>query len=88
MENVLTEIKGQAALVAMDMTGSVILQQLLPLASPGLVGEVLAELGRESGLEFKTMSCEKCVGHVVERALRQIPRWRGESDGYQSENNI
>ncbi|XP_036842159.1 nucleolar protein 9-like isoform X2 [Oncorhynchus mykiss] len=79
VDEVLTEIKGQAALVAMDVTGSVIRQQLLPLTSPGLVGEVLAELGGESGLEFKTMSCEKCGGHVVERALRQMPRWREKS---------
>ncbi|XP_036842160.1 uncharacterized protein LOC118965558 isoform X3 [Oncorhynchus mykiss] len=36
VDEVLTEIKGQAALVAMDVTGSVIRQQLLPLTSPGL----------------------------------------------------
>nr|XP_046213909.1 nucleolar protein 9 isoform X1 [Oncorhynchus gorbuscha] len=76
VENVLTEVKGQAALVAMDVTGSVTLQRLLPLASPVQVGEVLAELGGESGSDFKTVSCDKCGGHVLESALRQMPRWR------------
>eukprot|EP00063_Salmo_salar_P072183 XP_014047018.1 PREDICTED: nucleolar protein 9 isoform X2 [Salmo salar] len=79
VENVLTEVKGQAALVAMDVTGSVTLQRLLPLASPGQVGEVLAELGGESGSDFKTVSCDKCGGHVLESALRQMPRWRQKS---------
>ncbi|CAB1317230.1 unnamed protein product [Coregonus sp. 'balchen'] len=79
VENVLTEVKGQAALVAMDVTGSVTLQRLLPLASPGQVGEVLAELGGESGSDFKRVSCDKCGGHVVESALRQMPRWREKS---------
>ncbi|KAK6310975.1 hypothetical protein J4Q44_G00190300 [Coregonus suidteri] len=63
----------------MDVTRSVTLQQLLPLASPGQVGDVLAKLGGESGLEFKTVSCDKCGGHVVESALRQMPRWREKS---------
>lgn len=74
VENVLMEVKGQAALVAMDVTGSVTLQRLLPLATPRQVAWVLAELGGESGSEFKTVSCDKCGGHVVESALRQMPR--------------
>ncbi|XP_010887294.2 nucleolar protein 9 isoform X2 [Esox lucius] len=79
VENVLAEVKGQAALVAMDVTGSVTLQRLLPLASLSQVGEVLAELGGESGSALKTVSCDKCGGHVVESALRQMPRWREKS---------
>ncbi|KAM3865551.1 nucleolar protein 9 [Diretmus argenteus] len=75
VENVLSEVKGKATLVAMDMTGSVTLQQLLPLASPDQVGEVLAELGGESGSEFKTVSCDRCGGHIVESAIRQMSRW-------------
>ncbi|XP_029930123.1 nucleolar protein 9 [Myripristis murdjan] len=75
VENVLTEVKGKAVLVAMDRTGSVTLQRLLPLASPDQVGAVLAELGGESGSEFKTVSCDRCGGHVVESALRQMSRW-------------
>ncbi|KAF7655344.1 hypothetical protein LDENG_00057100 [Lucifuga dentata] len=75
VENVLTEVKGKATLVAMDRTGSVTLQQLLPLASPDQVGEVMAELGGESGSEFTAVSCDRCGGHVVESALRQMSRW-------------
>ncbi|XP_045908988.1 nucleolar protein 9 isoform X1 [Micropterus dolomieu] len=74
VENVLTEVKGKAALVAMDRTGSITLQRLLPLSSPDQVGEVLAELGGELGSEFKTVSCDRCGGHVVESAVRQMSR--------------
>lgn len=77
VENVLTEVKGKAILVAMDRTGSITLQRLLPLSSPDQVGEVLAELGGESGSEFKTVSCDRCGGHVVESAVRQMSRWMG-----------
>ncbi|KAJ8011751.1 hypothetical protein DPEC_G00061510 [Dallia pectoralis] len=75
VENVLAEVRGQAALVAMDVTGSITLQRLLPLASLSQVGELLAELGGESGSGLKTVSCDKCGGHIVESALRQMPRW-------------
>ncbi|KAM9349410.1 nucleolar protein 9 [Symphorus nematophorus] len=75
VENVLTEVKGKATLVAMDRTGSITLQRLLPLSSPDQVGAVLAELGGESGSEFKTVSCDRCSGHVVESAVRQMSRW-------------
>ncbi|XP_030608273.1 nucleolar protein 9 isoform X2 [Archocentrus centrarchus] len=75
VENVLTEVKGKAALVATDRTGSITLQRLLPLSSPQQVGEVLAELGGESGSEFKAVSCDRCGGHVVESAVRQMSRW-------------
>ncbi|XP_046882778.1 nucleolar protein 9 isoform X3 [Hypomesus transpacificus] len=78
VENVLTEVKGKAAVVAMDVTGSITLQRLLPLATSRQVGEVLAELGGESGSEFKTVSCDKCGGHVVESVLRQMPRCTAE----------
>ncbi|XP_070775590.1 nucleolar protein 9 [Enoplosus armatus] len=75
VENVLTEVKGKATLVAMDCTGSITLQRLLPLSSLDQVGEVLAELGGESGSEFKAVSCDRCGGHVVESAVRQMSRW-------------
>ncbi|XP_071348222.1 nucleolar protein 9 [Trachinotus anak] len=75
VENVLSEVKGKAMLVAMDRTGSITLQRLLPLSSPEQVGEVLAELGGESGSEFKAVSCDRCGGHVVESAVRQMSRW-------------
>ncbi|XP_031711245.1 nucleolar protein 9 [Anarrhichthys ocellatus] len=75
VENVLTEVKGKAAIVAMDQTGSITLQRLLPLCSPGQVAEVLAELGDPAGSEFKAVSCDRCGGHVVESAVRQISRW-------------
>lgn len=77
MGNVLSEVKGKAAMVAMDQTGSVTLQRLLPLSSPQQVGEVLLELGGESGSGFKEVSCDRCGGHVVESALRQMSRWDG-----------
>ncbi|XP_028283357.1 nucleolar protein 9 [Parambassis ranga] len=75
VENVLTEVKGKANLVAMDRTGSITLQRLLPLSSLEQVGEVLAELGGESGSEFKAVCCDRCGGHVVESAVRQMSRW-------------
>ncbi|XP_054623674.1 nucleolar protein 9 [Dunckerocampus dactyliophorus] len=74
VENVLSEVKGKATLVAMDCTGSVTLQRLLPLSSPDQVAEVLSELGGESGTEFKAVSCDRCGGHVVESAVRQVSR--------------
>lgn len=77
--NVLTEVKGKAALVASDRTGSITLQRLLQLSSPEQVGEVLAELGGESGADFKTISCDRCGGHVVESAVRQMSRFCGEA---------
>ncbi|XP_070701234.1 nucleolar protein 9 [Pempheris klunzingeri] len=75
VENVLTEVKGKATLVAMDQTGSITLQRLLPLSSPDQVGEVLAELAGELGSELKAVSCDRCGGHVVESAVRQMSRW-------------
>lgn len=81
VENVLSEVKGKAMLVAMDQTGSITLQRLMPMSSLEQVGEVLAELGGESGLDFKTVSCDRCGGHVVESAVRQMARWMGE-DSY------
>uniref|UniRef100_A0A1A8J264 NOP9 nucleolar protein n=1 Tax=Nothobranchius kuhntae TaxID=321403 RepID=A0A1A8J264_NOTKU len=75
VENVLSEVKGKASLVAMDRTGSITLQRLLPLATFEQVGGVLAELGGESGSGFKAISCDRCGGHVVESALRQMSRW-------------
>lgn len=79
VENVLTEVKGKAALVATDRTGSITLQRLLQLSSPEQVGEVLAELGGESGSDFKAISCDRCGGHVVESAVRQMSRFCGET---------
>ncbi|CAJ1071534.1 nucleolar protein 9 [Xyrichtys novacula] len=75
VENVLSEVKGKATLVAMDQTGSITLQRLFPLSSPNQVGEVLAELGGESGSEFKAVACDRCGGHVMESAVRQMSRW-------------
>uniref|UniRef100_A0A8C1SB94 Nucleolar protein 9 n=1 Tax=Cyprinus carpio TaxID=7962 RepID=A0A8C1SB94_CYPCA len=78
VENVLSEVKGQAVLVSMDMTGSVALERLLSLASPAQVAGVLAELGGETGSEFRDVSCDQCGGHVMESALRQAHRWNGQ----------
>lgn len=77
VENVLTEVKGKATLIAMDRTGSITLQRVLPLSSLKQVGEVLAELGGESGSEFQVVSCDRCGGHVVESAVRQMSRVSG-----------
>uniref|UniRef100_A0A3Q3J8A5 PUM-HD domain-containing protein n=1 Tax=Monopterus albus TaxID=43700 RepID=A0A3Q3J8A5_MONAL len=41
---------------------------------------VLAELGGNSGSEFKTVSCDRCGGHVVETAVRQASRWMEEDE--------
>ncbi|XP_053739529.1 nucleolar protein 9 isoform X1 [Synchiropus splendidus] len=74
VENVLSEVKGKASLVAMDRTGSITLQNLLTVSSLDQVGEVLSELEGESGL--KTVSCDRCGGHIVESAIRQMSRWQ------------
>ncbi|KAL4657185.1 nucleolar protein 9 [Arapaima gigas] len=79
VENVLSEVKGQAVLVATDVTGSVTLQHLLPLATTTQVGELLTELGGAAGVDFKGVSCDRCGGHVMESALRQMSRWREQS---------
>lgn len=78
--NVLAEVEGKAGLVATDRTGSITLQRLLPLSSPDQVGEVLAELGGESGAGFKEVSCDRSGGHIVESALRQMFRWEGKCE--------
>ncbi|RVE61649.1 hypothetical protein OJAV_G00172700 [Oryzias javanicus] len=74
VENVLAEVKGKAGLVATDRTGSITLQRLLPHCSPDQVGEVMAEVGGASGSEFQAVCCDRCGGHVVESALRQMSR--------------
>lgn len=78
VENVLSEVKGKAALVAMDMTGSLVLEGLLALASPAQVAEVLEELGGATGSEFTAVACDQCGGHVMESAVRQAHRWTEE----------
>ncbi|KAG7319894.1 hypothetical protein KOW79_017037 [Hemibagrus wyckioides] len=80
VENVLSEVKGQAGLVSTDMTGSLALQKLLSLASLKQVSEVLAELGGETGSEFKTVSCDRCGGHVIESAIKQMVKWTEDSN--------
>ncbi|XP_056600477.1 nucleolar protein 9 [Triplophysa dalaica] len=81
VENVLSEVKGKANVVAMDMTGSVALEKLLSLARVVQVGEVLAELGGDTGSEFRRVACDPCGGHVMESALRQTHRWTEEGGG-------
>lgn len=85
VENVLSEVTGKASLVAMDCTGSITLQRLLPLSSPDQVAKVMAELGGESGSDFKAISCDRCGGHVVESAIRQVSRLTGMLNGFTSE---
>ncbi|XP_061654190.1 nucleolar protein 9 isoform X2 [Phyllopteryx taeniolatus] len=85
VENVLSEVKGKASLVAMDRTGSVTLQRLLPLSSPEQVANVMAELGGESGSDFKAVSCDRCGGHVVESAVRQVSRLAAKEEEDQNE---
>lgn len=75
VENVLSEVKGKAALVALDRTGSVTLQYLLPLASLDQVADLLKELAGETGSDIKTVACSHCGSHVVESAVRQMSRW-------------
>lgn len=87
VENVFLEVKGKASLVATDQTGSITLQRLLQLSSPEQVGDVLAELGGQSGSDFKTHSCDRCGGHVVESAVRQMARFCGEAVCFLCSNN-
>ncbi|XP_019724898.1 nucleolar protein 9 isoform X2 [Hippocampus comes] len=88
VENVLSEVKGKASLVAMDRTGSITLQRLLPLSSPDQVAKVMAELGGESGSDFKAISCDRCGGHVVESAIRQVSRLTANEDEDESEEAL
>ncbi|XP_073713916.1 nucleolar protein 9-like [Misgurnus anguillicaudatus] len=87
VENVLSEVKGKAGLVAMDMTGSLALEKLLSLATTVQVGEMLAELGGETGSEFKDVACNQCGGHVMESALRQAHRWT-EKNGAEETSDV
>ncbi|KAF5892804.1 nucleolar protein 9, partial [Clarias magur] len=75
VENVLLEVKGKAGLVSTDMTGSLALQKLLSLASPNQVAGVMLELGGEKGAEFKSVSCDRCGGHVIESGIKQMVKW-------------
>lgn len=75
VENVLAEVKGKAALVALDRTGSVTLQYLLPLSSLDQVADLLKEMSGETGSDIKTVACSHCGSHVVESAVRQMSRW-------------
>ncbi|XP_041949356.1 nucleolar protein 9 [Alosa sapidissima] len=85
VDNVLREMEGQATMVAMDMTGSVTLQKLLSFASVAQVGHVLSLLAGEAGAGFKAVSCDRCGGHVMESALRQMSRWTDNSPSEQEE---
>ncbi|XP_049603990.1 nucleolar protein 9 [Syngnathus scovelli] len=72
LKNVLSEVKGEASMVAMSSTGSITMQRLFEQSSPDQVAEVMAELGGESGSDFKGICCDRCGGHVVESALRKV----------------
>ncbi|XP_077472406.1 nucleolar protein 9 [Stigmatopora argus] len=85
VENVLSEVKGKARMVAMDRTGSMTLQRLLQLCSPEQVAKIMAELGGESCSDFKTVSCDRCGAHVMESAVRQVSRLTVNEDEDQSE---
>ncbi|KAJ0059003.1 hypothetical protein NL108_003368, partial [Boleophthalmus pectinirostris] len=75
VENVLSEVKGKAALVALDRTASITLQHLLPLSGLDQVADVLKEMAGETGSDIKTVACSQCGSHVVESAVRQMSRW-------------
>ncbi|XP_031416159.1 nucleolar protein 9 [Clupea harengus] len=85
VDNVLREMEGQAIMVAMGMTGSVALQKLLPFANVAQVGQVLSALGGEDGSGLRAVSCDRCGGHVMESALRQMSRWTDNSPSEQEE---
>ncbi|KAI7809981.1 putative nucleolar protein 9 [Triplophysa rosa] len=88
VENVLAEVKGKANLVAMDMTGSLALEKLLSLATVVQVGEVLAEMGGDTGSEFRRVACHPCGGHVMESALRQTHRWTEENGSAEEKSDV
>lgn len=69
----------KATMVAMDMTGSIALQKLLPFANVTQVGKILSLLGGEGGSGFQAVSCDRCGGHVMESALRQMSRCTGKT---------
>lgn len=86
VENVLSEVKGKAALVALDRTSSITLQYLLPLSSLDQVADLLKEMSGESGSDIKTVACSHCGSHVVESAVRQMSRW-SESESAEAEED-
>lgn len=73
-------MKGKAGLVSTDMTGSLALQKLLSQASPSQVAGVMVELGGETGSEFKSVSCDRCGGHVIETGIKQMAKWTGKNN--------
>lgn len=75
VENVLAEVKGKAAVVALDRAASITLQHLLPLSSLDQVAEVLKEMAGETGSDMKAVACSYCGSHVIESAIRQMSRW-------------
>ncbi|CAL1580134.1 unnamed protein product [Knipowitschia caucasica] len=87
VENVLSEVKGQAALVASDSTASVTLQHLLPLCRLDQVAEVLKEMAGETGSDIKTVACSHCSSHVVESAIRQMSRWSESSESEEGDSS-
>ncbi|XP_077581365.1 nucleolar protein 9 [Stigmatopora nigra] len=86
VENVLSEVKGKAKMVAMDRTGSSTLERLLQLCSPKQVAKLMTELGGESCSDFKTVSCDRCGGHVMENTVRQASRLTDNEDEDQSKD--
>ncbi|KAK7945388.1 hypothetical protein WMY93_001116 [Mugilogobius chulae] len=75
VENVLSEVRGKAALVALDRTASITLQHLLPLTGLDQVAELLKEMAGETGSDIKAVACSQCGSHVLESAIRQMSRW-------------
>ncbi|KAG6921353.1 NOP9 nucleolar protein [Chelydra serpentina] len=74
--NVLEEAVGSALPLAMDPSGSLLLQALLPEASPAQLAQLLCPLLPA----LRQAACHPCGAHVLEAALLRAPRLLGEED--------
>ncbi|XP_065270620.1 nucleolar protein 9 [Emys orbicularis] len=74
--NVLEEAVGSALPLALDPSGSLLLQALLPEASPAQLAQLLCPLLPA----LRQAACHPCGAHVLEAALLRAPQLLGEED--------
>ncbi|XP_038225647.1 nucleolar protein 9 isoform X1 [Dermochelys coriacea] len=74
--NVLEEAVGSALPLALDPSGSLLLQALLPEASPTQLAQLLCPLLPA----LRQAACHPCGAHILEAALLRAPRLLGRED--------
>ncbi|XP_069505988.1 nucleolar protein 9 isoform X1 [Ambystoma mexicanum] len=70
VKNVFGEVKENEVSLAMDITGSLVLQKLLALAQPLQLGQFLSALSKD----FFSICCHRSGAHIVQTTLLQFPR--------------